>query len=100
MTWDGSLASKAWRLLERYLDRNDTDGTHEGRLVVLERTIALNGGARVPTFLTEFFLRNDPHALIRTMIKYERIDDAFRYSLSVVMVSWRRLSFRGTGALS
>lgn len=86
-TWEGSLVSKAWRLLERHLERHDTDGTYRYRLVVLERTLATNRGARVPTFLTDFFLANDSHALIRTLIKYDRLEDAFKYSSTTIKVS-------------
>ncbi|KAM0793063.1 hypothetical protein ACM66B_000549 [Microbotryomycetes sp. NB124-2] len=84
LSWEGSLASKAWRLLERYLTRHDTDGTNRGRLVVIERTIALNGGARLPSFLTEYMLDKDPDALVRTLLKHDRLDEAFKLSVALV----------------
>ncbi|KAK4054756.1 hypothetical protein OIV83_000680 [Microbotryomycetes sp. JL201] len=84
LSWEGSLASKAWRLLERFLARHDVDGTNRGRLVVIERTIALNRGARLPTFLTEFMMEQDPDALIRTLLKYDRLDDAFKFSCALI----------------
>lgn len=87
-TWEGSLASKAWRLLERHLERHDTDGTYRFRLVVLERTLATNRGAKIPTFLTDFFLNHDAHALVRTMIKFDRLDEAFKASLATIKVSF------------
>ncbi|KAK4058160.1 hypothetical protein OIO90_000899 [Microbotryomycetes sp. JL221] len=89
LNWEGSLASKAWRLLQIYLDRYDTDGTNRGRLVALERAIALarpSSGptTRLPTFLTDVLLEKDAHALIRTLIKHDRLGEAFRYSLQLV----------------
>lgn len=54
---------------------------------MLERSLATNRGAKVPNFLTDYFLVNDPHALVRTMIKYDRLEDAFKYSLVTIKVS-------------
>ncbi|GAA5962589.1 hypothetical protein JCM21900_000955 [Sporobolomyces salmonicolor] len=86
-TWEGSLASKAWRLLERHLERHDAAPTYSYRLVVLERALALNCGGKLPTFLTDFLLRHAPHALIQTLIKYDRLGEAFRYSLATLQTS-------------
>lgn len=86
LTWEGSTASRAWRLLERHLERHDTDGTFRYRLVVLERALAINGASRLPAALTNPLLAHDPHALIRTMIKFDRLDEAFQYSLKTVKV--------------
>ncbi|GAA5902615.1 hypothetical protein JCM5296_000723 [Sporobolomyces johnsonii] len=86
-TWEGSLASKAWRLLERHLERHDSAPTYSYRLVVLERALALNRGGKLPTFLTDFLLRHAPHALVQTLIKYDRLDEAFRYSLATLQTS-------------
>lgn len=85
-TWEGSLSSKAWRLLERHLDRHDRDVGQRYRLVVLERTLALNRGGKVPSFLTEHVKRHDLPALLRTLIKYDRLDEAFVFSLEALKV--------------
>lgn len=55
---------------------------------MLERTLATNRGAKVPTFLTDFFLTHDAHALVRTMIKFDRLDEAFKASLASIKVSF------------
>ncbi|BGP29003.1 hypothetical protein JCM10296v2_000739 [Rhodotorula toruloides] len=83
-TWEGSLSSKAWRLLERHLERHDRDVGQRYRLVVLERTLALNRGGKVPSFLTEHVKRHDLPALLRTLIKYDRLDEAFAFSLDAL----------------
>lgn len=85
-TWDGSLSSKAWRLLERHLERHDRDIGQRYRLVVLERTLALNRGGKIPSFLTEHVKRHDLPALLRTLIKYDRLDEAFAFSLDALKV--------------
>ncbi len=84
-TWEGSLASKAWKLLERHLERHD-DAAFRYRRVVLERSLDLNPAGKVPTFLTDFLVANDAQALIRTMLRYDRLEDAFRYSQAAIKV--------------
>ncbi|GAA5902148.1 hypothetical protein JCM6882_006713 [Rhodosporidiobolus microsporus] len=86
-TWEGSLASKAWRLLERQLERHDSAPAYRYRLVVLERVLATNRGGKVPAFLTDFLAKNDVHSLLKTLIKYDRLDEAFQFSLSTVQNS-------------
>jgi nuclear pore complex protein Nup160 len=60
-TWEGSLASKAWRLLENHLNRHDVAPAYPYRLVVLERTLATNRGAKVPAFLTDYLAQHNVH---------------------------------------
>ncbi|GAA5862780.1 hypothetical protein JCM8547_006543 [Rhodosporidiobolus lusitaniae] len=83
-TWEGSLSSKAWRLLENHLERHDTAPTYSYRLVVLERTLATNRGGKVPAFMTEYLLEHNVHALLRTLVKYDRLDEAFAFSLTAI----------------
>ncbi|BGP12916.1 hypothetical protein JCM10213_004335 [Rhodosporidiobolus nylandii] len=83
-TWDGSLSSKAWRLLERHLERHDSAPSHRYRLVALERVLATNRGGKVPPFLTDFLLANDPQSLIRTLVKYDKLSEAFEFSLKTI----------------
>ena len=84
-TWEGSLASKAWQLLQRHLERHD-DKSFRYRLVVLERTLAVSRGGKVPSWLVDSFLSHESSLLIRTMIKFDRLADAFRYSLATIKV--------------
>ncbi|KAK4699982.1 hypothetical protein P7C70_g6268, partial [Phenoliferia sp. Uapishka_3] len=86
MSWEGTLASKAWRLLERYLERYD-DENLKYRLVVLEHTLAVNGRGKLPTWLVSTFLAQDSQLLIRTMLKFDRLADAFTFSLAVIQSS-------------
>ncbi|GAA6053519.1 hypothetical protein JCM3770_000306 [Rhodotorula araucariae] len=83
-TWEGTLPSKAWRLLERHLARHDDPVTFRYRLVALERTLATNRGGKPPAFLTDFLLRHDLPGLLRTLIRYDRLDDAFKFSLDML----------------
>jgi len=85
-TWEGSLASKAWRLLERHLHRHDSAPVYRYRLVVLERVLATNRDGKIPTFLTDFLLRNQPQSLLKTLIRFDRLSEAFRYSLETIQV--------------
>jgi len=85
-TWEGSLASKAWRLLERHLQRHDSAPVYRYRLVVLERVLATNRDGKIPTFLTDFLLRNQPQSLLKTLIRFDRLSEAFRYSLETIQV--------------
>ncbi|BGP21800.1 nuclear pore complex protein Nup160 [Rhodotorula toruloides] len=82
--WEGSLSSKAWRLLERHLERHDREVGQRYRLVVLERTLALNRGGKIPPFLTDHIKLHNLPALLRTLIKYDRLDEAFTFSLEVL----------------
>jgi len=91
-TWEGTLSSKAWRLLERHLARHDDPVTFRYRLVALERTLATNRGAKPPSFLTDFLKDHDLPALLRTLVKYDRLDDAFSFSLQAVKVRALSLS--------
>lgn len=40
----------------------------------------------MPTFLLDFLGEKDPAALIRTLIKYERTEEAFRASIKCLKV--------------
>ncbi|GAA5977403.1 hypothetical protein JCM11641_000087 [Rhodosporidiobolus odoratus] len=86
-TWDDSLSSKAWRLLENHLERHDSSPTWRYRLVVLERVLATNRGGKVPAFLSEFLLKRDSQALIRTLVKYDRLAEAFEASMKAIQAS-------------
>ncbi|SCZ91062.1 BZ3500_MvSof-1268-A1-R1_Chr1-3g02525 [Microbotryum saponariae] len=86
-TWEGTLASKAWRLLERHLARHDSS-TSRYRLVVLERILAIDAAhSEVPAFLAEHFLKKDVGSLLRSLIRYERLGEAFGYAVRVVRSS-------------
>ncbi|KAL8286711.1 hypothetical protein RQP46_004239 [Phenoliferia psychrophenolica] len=83
-SWEGSLASKAWRLLECYLERYDDPTTLQYRLVVLEHSLAVNANGQVPSWLVDAFLERDGQLLVRTMLKFDRLEDAFAYSLVAI----------------
>ncbi|GAA6013580.1 hypothetical protein JCM11491_002714 [Sporobolomyces phaffii] len=90
-TWEeeggGSVASKAWRLLARHLERHDHAPAYRYRLVVLDRVLATQHGAaqgKLPAFLTEFLVKHRPDALLATLVRFDRLDDAFRYSLETI----------------
>ncbi|KDE05151.1 hypothetical protein MVLG_04492 [Microbotryum lychnidis-dioicae p1A1 Lamole] len=85
-TWEGTLASKAWLLLERHLVRHDSS-TSRYRLVVLERILAIDAHSEVPAFLTEHFLKKDVGSLLRSLIKYERLGEAFGFAVRVLRSS-------------
>lgn len=84
--WAGSLVSKAWKLLQSHLERHD-DETCRYKLVVLEKILSLNQAAKIPSWLVSSLLAKDPAMIVRTMIKYNRLADAFEYSLSTIQVS-------------
>ena len=84
-SWEGSLSSKAWRLLELYLIRFDNP-SFKYSLVVLEHSLAINERAVVPKWLVDGFQANDERLLIATMLKFDRLEDAFDYSRAAIAV--------------
>lgn len=101
-TWSGSVADKAWRWLELELERHDDKSgrqyRYRYRLVVLERVVALSPPtAVVPKFLTEFLVRHEPRALLQTLLRFDRLEEAFDLSLETIKVnklSFPEISFR------
>jgi len=86
---------KAWKLLESHLKRHDRGPVYRYRLIVLERVLATSrsiqqgqgqGGGEIPEFLSSFLLKNQPHGLLKTLIKFDRLEEAFKFSLEIVKV--------------
>ncbi|GAA5955260.1 hypothetical protein JCM3765_003262 [Sporobolomyces pararoseus] len=93
-TWSGSLSSKAWKLLNLYLKRHDLSPNYFYHSVVLERVLATtninhdgdgDGGKKLPEFLMDFWIEKEqPQTLLRSLIKFDKLDQAFKYSLQTV----------------
>lgn len=100
LTWsEGTLVSKALKLLQLYLQRHDSSPTHRYHLVVLEKVLATTttnssgggGGSGksllLPEFLVDFLKKNQPQALLTSLIKFDKLDLALKYSLETIQVN-------------
>lgn len=93
-TWSDSAASKAWRLLERYLERHDTDATARYRRAVLDFVLVNNRGAKPPAFLLDQLATRDLPRLLRILIRHDRLDEAFNLAIKECSVSTAALFSR------
>ncbi|GAA5990570.1 hypothetical protein JCM5350_001037, partial [Sporobolomyces pararoseus] len=100
LTWsEGTLVSKALKLLQLYLQRHDSSPTHRYHLVVLEKVLATTttnssggGGGNgksllLPEFLVDFLKKHQLQALLNCLIKFDKLDLAFKYSLETIQNS-------------
>lgn len=85
-TWDEPLAAKAWRLLASNLDRHDDPNGCKYRRLVLEYVLTHNGNADPPKFLLEGLAGQDLPALLRILIKHDRLTEAFEHALLALQV--------------
>ncbi|GAA5878145.1 hypothetical protein JCM3774_004309 [Rhodotorula dairenensis] len=80
-TWDEPLAAKAWRLLASNLDRHDDPVSCKYRRLVLEYVLTHNANADPPKFLLDGLARQDLPALLRILVKHDRLPEAFERAL-------------------
>lgn len=80
--WDGTLASKAWRLLEQYLDRYDSSGEYRKR--VLDVIMDEDRRTRLPKWLVSWFMGAHPEYLIWKLVQYDLLEEAFVHAFQVV----------------
>lgn len=104
-SWEGSIGSRAWRLLQSLIDRYDRkEGSHfKYREVVLDAILHEDRHVRLPTWLVDDFLvsggvarhsgslahelflqERNPDYLIRRLIAYNVLQDAFGFSLQII----------------
>lgn len=81
--WDGTLASKGWLYLRKRLERHDNVSGPIYHHAVLER-IAQTNQASMPSWLVDFYVSHDPRRLVWTAIRFDRLDEAFAHSLSIL----------------
>lgn len=81
--WDGSLASKGWLFVRKRLQQYDDPVTAKYHGVVLERVLQLNQET-LPSWLVDLFLLRNPHQLVSAAIRYDRLDEAFAFCLTIL----------------
>jgi hypothetical protein len=112
-SWEGDVVSRAWLLLQTYLDRHDDKG--EYRPVVLDAILEADQTARLPRWLvasfmvssparfiwTWFFFNSEaklfsqdsnPDRLIRALVRNNRLIDAFNHTLAIIKRSAKPVS--------
>lgn len=85
--WEGSLSSKSWRLLERRLDRHDDPTTGRYRKAVLDYVLSNNRGAKPPQFLLDQLAARDLPALLRMLVRHDRLSEAYDFGLKDLQVN-------------
>lgn len=88
-SWEGTLASKAWRLLELHLSRYDTTGAY--RRTVLRVILSEDRHVRLPRFLTTWFMAHHPEYLIGLLYTYDLLEEALAYSTQLVQQSSKQI---------
>ena len=80
--WDGTQASKAWRLLEQYLSRYDGSGEYRKR--VLDAILEEDRRTRLPKWLVNWFMAAHPEYLIWKSVEYDLLEEAFVHAFQMV----------------
>lgn len=77
-TWEGSLAARAWRLLQLHLDRHDGETTHwKYHDACLAAILETDRNVKIPPWLLTFFLDKRPEFLLRCLYRSDLLEDAF-----------------------
>ncbi|KAN0062019.1 hypothetical protein ACQY0O_006014 [Thecaphora frezii] len=100
-SWTGPASERAWNYLEMHLDMFDTEqGCWKYRMVVLDKVVSLRLYGEMPTWLKEWFEKQRPDAVVRTLSRYGRIDEALRVCISMVQkdTEARVAQSRGAGS--
>ncbi|KAG8694231.1 hypothetical protein FRC08_008614 [Ceratobasidium sp. 394] len=93
LAWDGSTVRRAWHYLQLSLSRHDIqEGDWAYRKTVMDTMLELDRSARLPHWLVAFFLEKQPDYLVRLCLKYNRIQEALRYSIRMVKEATEALS--------
>ncbi|KAF5363323.1 hypothetical protein D9756_000589 [Leucocoprinus leucothites] len=84
-SWSRSPAERGWNYLHRSLERHDSAKTdYRYSKAVLETILTHDKGSTAPPWLIQTLEKYQPEYLIRAALRYERVDLAMEYSLSMV----------------
>ncbi|KAG2013470.1 hypothetical protein CC2G_010381 [Coprinopsis cinerea AmutBmut pab1-1] len=92
-TWTGTPADRGWKFLRQSLTRHDgPDTDHRYAKAALETILSIDRSSPPPPWLIQILETNHPESLIRLALRYENVDDAVSYSLSMLKKSDAQLS--------
>ncbi|KAH6915289.1 nucleoporin Nup120/160-domain-containing protein [Coprinopsis sp. MPI-PUGE-AT-0042] len=96
-TWSGSPADRGWKFLRQALNRYDNATTdYRYTKAVMETVLSVDRNTPPPPWLVQTLEAQHPEHLIRLALRYEKIEDAVSYSLSILHKSDAQLA-RQTG---
>lgn len=91
VAWDGSLAARAWKLLQSHLSRAlplSTGGEEawKAREAVLEAVLATGGVVQLPRWVTEDFRKGArPERLVKKLIRYGMYEEACEVTIEWIL---------------
>ncbi|KAJ3536697.1 hypothetical protein NM688_g6802 [Phlebia brevispora] len=84
-SWSGTAADRGWRYLRQALERHDGPRTNYAYTkVTLEVIIGFDRSSAPPPWLIQSLQEHHPEYLIRTYLRFELIESAIEYTLSMV----------------
>ncbi|KDQ64994.1 hypothetical protein JAAARDRAFT_167821 [Jaapia argillacea MUCL 33604] len=84
-SWPGTPADKGWRYLRQSLQRHDCSETdYKYTKVVLETMLGYSRASHPPPWLVHTLEGGDDEFLVRTCLRYEMMELALEYSLSLL----------------
>jgi hypothetical protein len=91
---DGKESERMWKLLQRYLSKCDSEATQfRYHKLAVEKILSSESDIRLPTWLLKPYKpqvgghgqsQASPSDLLRAYVKYDMINEAHEYALSIV----------------
>lgn len=81
-----SLPEQAWSLLQLHLTRHDDPSTLVYHRVALRKCLEMDRKGALQTWIIDAFLKQDEGALLRTLVEFGRLEEAFQVSLRIISV--------------
>ncbi|KAF8076014.1 nucleoporin Nup120/160-domain-containing protein [Lyophyllum atratum] len=92
-SWPGTPADRGWRYLRHSLQRHDgADTDYKYTKATLETILGSDSSSSPPPWLIHMLEENHHEYLIRISLRYENLDDAIEYTLSLIRKSDARLA--------
>ncbi|TFK29339.1 hypothetical protein FA15DRAFT_610509 [Coprinopsis marcescibilis] len=92
-TWIGSPSDRGWKFLRQSLSVHDgPDTDYRYAKAAFETVLSIDRGSPPPPWLEQILENHHPECLIRLALRYDNIDDAVSYSLSLLKKSDARLA--------
>jgi len=92
-SWPGTYADRSWRYLRLSLERHDSAETdHKYCKVSLETILAFDRSTLPPPWLLQSLADHHPEYLIRICLRYDILEQALEYSMSLIHTTDARLA--------
>ncbi|TFK43307.1 nucleoporin Nup120/160-domain-containing protein [Crucibulum laeve] len=92
-SWPGTPADRGWRYLRQSLERQDSAETdYRYSKATLETILSFSRASSPPPWLINILETHHPEYLIRVSLRYENLEDAVNYTLSLIRKSDARLA--------